>query len=73
MTIEKARKLLGKTVIGKTDQEIEKIISQASVMCDCLLEVFDNYLTSYKIYYNNANNNAKTSGVIPSGIVSKTS
>lgn len=73
MTIEKARKLLGKIVIGKTDREVEKIISQASVVCDCLLEVFDNYLTSYKIYYNNANNNAKTSGAIPSGIIPKAS
>ena len=49
MTIERARKLLGKSAIGKTDREINRIIASESKICDALLEVFEQYLTSHKL------------------------
>lgn len=48
MTIEKAKKILGKYAIGKTDEEIEAIIASESRLCDVLLPVFERYLTSLK-------------------------
>jgi len=48
MTIEKARKILGKQALGKTDQEIERIIIVESRLCDSLLPIFEKYLTKKK-------------------------
>jgi len=53
MTIEKARKILGKYSIGRTDEEIETIIVNESRLCDALFSVFERYLTSLKESHHN--------------------
>lgn len=57
MTIDKARQLLGKYALDKTDEEIGQIIASESKQCDALLQVFDRYLTLYK---RNNNNGVRT-------------
>lgn len=49
MTIEKARQLLGKQALDKTDEEIDWIIADESKICDALLAVFERYLTTFKL------------------------
>ncbi len=39
MTIEKARKLLGKTAIKMTDEEIEEYLYSCSAVCNVLLDI----------------------------------
>ena len=48
MTIKRARELLGKEAMNKTDEEINRIIINESKLCDVLLQVFEQYLTSHK-------------------------
>lgn len=48
MTIEEARRILGKHALGKTDEEINRIIANESELCDVLLPMFEKYLTAYK-------------------------
>ena len=41
MTIEKARQLLGKEAIGKTDEDIQNIIGNLTVLADVGFEMFE--------------------------------
>lgn len=46
MTIEEARQILGSEIESLTDEEVEKLIAEQSLLCDALIEVFENHLTN---------------------------
>lgn len=48
MTIQEARDILKEEVYGLSDEAVEKIIVDASPLCDAIITVFEDYLTHFK-------------------------